>query len=74
MTFHQLPTRDAESMEKHFTVFQGHTGPATHAAIASAKAFVLPTHMYLGTFPCACNGLILTSLQLPRCAAEPLLK
>lgn len=79
VTFHQLPTGDAESMEKYFTVFQGLTRPATHAAIASAKAFALPTHMLLVIFPCACNGLVLTplpdtSLQLPWYAAEPLLK
>lgn len=66
-------------MEKYFTVFQGHTGQATHVAIASAQAFAQPTHMLLGIFPCACNGLILTPmsevpLQLPCYAAEPLLK
>lgn len=79
VTFHQLPTRDAESTEKYFTVFQGHTGPARHAAIASAKSFALPTRMLSGIFPCVCNGLILTPpsevpLQLSHYAAEPLLK
>lgn len=66
-------------MEKYFTVFQGHTGPAKHTAIASAKAFALPTHMLLGIFLCACNGLTLTRLsevplQLSCYAAESLLK
>lgn len=49
-------------MEKYFTVFQGHTGPATHAATTSAKAFALPTHTLLVIFPRAYNGLLPTPL------------
>lgn len=62
-TFHHLPTRDAESMEKYFTVLQGHTGPAMHAAMTSAKAFALPTHRLSLIFPCAYNVHVLTPLR-----------
>lgn len=78
VTFHQLPTRDAESTEKYFIVFQGHTGPATHVAIASAKVIAV-SHvlvMDLSWHLCQrylCNYLAMlqnlhSNIQVSKCA------